>query len=237
MMRRGAVALLVALSACAPHHRVLERSDILAKLSARLGTVWHECVPLGWQPMPAGGSYYPGFTAHSLGSGWWLPPMWAVSIADSRRGKPDVNAVTTVLDELVQKGLLSRERLGNAYDYHLTFRAFPYFYTGDDYGDNVEGWPYLCYSTVHPTRVRWVQQVHPERVSGAMHQVYRAEFEWSAGTPADWADDRVIRSHSVVLAPVSTPAVAKFVNWDGEWQISGIYAPGTMLPALARVRW
>lgn len=36
-------------------------------------------------------------------------------------------------------------------------------------------------------------------------------------------------------APTTTPAIAKFVNWDAGWQVVKIYAPGTMLPAVARV--
>lgn len=235
LIRATVLAALLALTACAPVLTSRDRAVALAALTAQLAGMRHECVPLGWSPVVAGPTYYPGYTAHSLGADWWLPPQWAVSIANARLKNADVAGVAAVLNDLVSKKLLSRQPYRGGSAYYLTLRAFPYFYASDDYGDNAEGWPYLCYSTVRPTHVRWMQQPHTELVSGKPHPVYRVEFDWSASARADWADDEIIRSHSVILAPVSTPAVAKLVEWDGDWQVARVYAPGFMLPALSRV--
>lgn len=229
-----ALALLIAFCGCTPVRQTPDRSTVLAALTAQLSSLRHACVPLGWHPVPVASSYYRGYTAHLRGSGWWLPPMWAVSIADAQLGKPDVDDVASVLNDLVQKHLLSRKRVAGGSNYFLTFQAFDYFYGSDDYGDNAESWPYLCYSTIHPTRIRWVQKMHFETIGGKRRRVFHAEFDWAASAPAEWAGDAILRSHSVVLAPVASPAVAKFVDWDGDWEVAKIYAPGTMLPSVAR---
>jgi hypothetical protein len=121
--------------------------------------------------------------------------------------------------------MLIRRRTPLGFRYHLTPRAVPYYFASNDYGNNPDDVPYLCYSTMVPLRVTWNQPVHIERgADGSPVRVFRAGFEWRASPDASWAD-AMLRSHGVLLAPTQSPVVAKFVDWKGAWYIENIESP------------
>ncbi len=50
--------------------------------------------------------------------------------------------------------------MNNGIRYNLTERAFPYYFEGNDFGDNPDHLSYLCYSRLVPDRVVSSQAVH-----------------------------------------------------------------------------
>jgi hypothetical protein len=223
----GAAAVL---TACGPtNHRV-----IMKELRGQLARQYHACVPLGWNPVPASGSFYPGISVTVQEEGVWLPVMWLARIDARAAARPDVRAVARVLDELARIGMLSREAWPSGVRYRLTERALPYFFADDEHGNNPEALPYLCYSAIVPQRVVSNEDVHVENLHGAIDeaQVFRASFQWKPGPAAAWANDPVLRSHSVLLAPNADTLVAQFVKLGGSWRVLKVSAADSPLPIL-----
>lgn len=236
MVGRPAGALICAFlaatltSACSPtDHRV-----VLKELRQQLAQQYHECVPLGWNPVPASGTYYPGSSVVLQEQGVWLPAMWIARVPSQARTRPDVRAISEVLDELVRAKMLARTPVSGGFQYQLTERALPYFYQDNEFGNNTEAWPYLCYSKIVPQRVVSNEAVHVERLrgDGREAEVFRATFEWSTTPAAPWANDPVIRSHGVILAPLGNPLSAQFVKYGHDWEIARVYSSGQAAPRL-----
>lgn len=143
-----------------------------------------------------------------------------------------MRATAQVLDELARLDLVQKQRAPGGDVYRLTVRAIPYFYTDNQFGNNVTGASYLCYSSIVPQRVVWNDAIHVERVARDAHeaQVFRAAFEWSPSPAAAWAADPFIRSHSVILSPAPNLVVATLVKHDSEWQVERLHTGEPSLP-------
>lgn len=206
----------------------------LAALADAMQVEYHDCVPLGWQPVPVAGTYYPGFTASLATRAEFFDSVWRGRIERPQLKRPDVRSVFTVLNRLTAAGLLTRQPRANGFDYYLTQSAMPYYYSSSIYGDNREHFPYLCYTHIVPQRVLWSQRsAGHAHWTGPHAQWYRVAFTWRAGQAARWAGDPVLRSHSVVLPPVKCPTFAMMLYVNGEWDVTKIYDRTWGMPVLA----
>jgi len=50
--------------------------SLLHALADDLQFSYHECIPLGWQPVPVHGTYFPGYTASASNYAEWLDALW-----------------------------------------------------------------------------------------------------------------------------------------------------------------
>jgi len=223
------IAAVAALGACAPTNARV----ILKTVRTQLANQYHECVPLGWAPVPVAGTYYPGYSIEASDERAWLKALWIGVVRADALSRPDVRATYDVLDQLAQAGLVVKRRFPQGFFYHLTVRALPYYFDGNDFGNNPDHIPYLCYSRVVPDRVVWSQSVRAERAGGRTADVFRAAFHWHASEIAPWAASPLLRSHSVVLAPTQSPVVATFVQVQSSWLIETIVTAGRPVPRLA----
>lgn len=226
----NAVLVAVLAVACAPtDHRV-----ILGTLQNQLGHQYHECVPLGWNPVPASGTYYPGANVQLEESGVWLPSMWLAWVDKRSLRRADVRSTVVVLDELARIGMLAKESWPAGARYRLTPQATPYFFAESQRGTNPEAIPYLCYSSIVPQHVVWNRPLHTELVGFAQReaQVFQAEFEWTPSPVAAWANDPIVRAHGIILSPTRSPSIATFVQNDGDWYVSKL---GPSEPPLGRI--
>lgn len=207
---------------------------VLPKLQAQLAQQYHACVPLGWNPVPAAGTYYPGTNVVLQEQGVWLPAMWIARINARGLHRPDVRAIREVLDKLAQLNLLSREPRGNSVTYRLSESGLTYFFYDSRYRNNRVRIPYLCYATMIPDRVlrRSVPRLEQLRDRPGETLTFRADYTWHASPPAPWARDPFIRSHSVMLVPTQSPAVATFVKDGDDWRIERLAAAE---PGLGRI--
>jgi hypothetical protein len=187
---------------------------------------------LGWDPVPVfARAFYRGYSSEYIPEITWLPPRWLGSIQTGYLHQPEVRASFDVLNELVRIHMVQRTDVPGGFRYNLTMRALDYYWDDDPYRVNPGGEPYLCYSTIVPQRVLWSQPIHTEEDrNGRKVQVFRAAFQWSVSADADWANDALLRSHSVVLPPTQSPTIAKFVSVDGDWDIQNIYSRTQALP-------
>lgn len=219
-------ALLVALAAaCSPtDHRL-----VLRELRHELAAQPHECVPLGWTPVPVLASFYPGFSAQYQDERSWLLPLWLGSIHNSDLHNSQARTSFAVLNALVRVGMVRRITVPGGSHYQLTVAAMQYFYGQNDYGNNPDAIPYLCYSTIVPDNVVWSDRIQRD----GKRRVFHAAFTWHASAAAPWADDAFLRAHSVVLAPFSRTVVATFEDDGGEWSIIRLRQPDkSALPRL-----
>lgn len=236
-MKRAFTAAVIALalaSCAAPSDR--GRSALaFSALKKQLVDQYHECIPLGWAPVPVGASYYPGYTASIQSYHMWLDAIWAGIIRDSDLRDPQARQVQSVLDALVHEGLLTRTRAGTALHYYLKPGAVPYFFGSHSYGNNNDSLSYLCYSSIVPSRILWTDRAHIERYGPRRipRLTFHATFEWTPTPPAAWAQNPVLQSHSIVLPPTTTPTTARFERFGDTWYVVNIYSRGLMLPALA----
>ncbi len=200
---------------------------IMRALATQLSQQYHQCVPLGWAPQPVAGSYYPAYSAEYRQNGVWLRPYWLGMVPRSGLTHPKVRQAYGVLNALVRAGLLVRTSQSDGTYYRLTLRALPYYFDDNGFGDNPDHFPYLCYSRLLPTRVRWT------RPAGS-HAV-RVQFVWRPGPAAPWADDPFLRKHSVVLPPLGDPVVAVFSDHGGQWYVKTLLTRNAMLPRVTDV--
>jgi hypothetical protein len=206
---------------------------LLASLTQELRFTYHECVPLGWKPVPVRGTYYPGYTASAATYAEFLDAVWRGHVAAADLRSPDAAAVFAVLNHLRAAGLLTRNYRHHAYDFYLTPRAYPYYYGSSVFKDNHDSLPYLCYSTITPERILWKRAIAaPQSARGSGAQWYHVQFTWKPAAPAAWARDAFLRAHSVVLAPVASPTEARLYYENQNWYLANIYDRGWMLPAL-----
>lgn len=205
---------------------------LLASLADELRFTYHDCVPLGWEPVPVSGTYYPGYTASAQNYGMWLDALWRGRIGKRELSDPHARDVFAVLNRLTAEGLLARKNDSAGYRYFMTPRAIPYFYGSSVFRDNRDSLPYLCYSSIVPQRVDWLSRIAASRRERTPAQWYDVQFSWKPSAPPEWAADAFIRSHSVVLAPITSPTLAKVAYRNGQWQLANIYDRGWMLPAL-----
>jgi hypothetical protein len=230
---RSLVALLLAsfAAACAPN----DPRVVIRELRSELAQQYHECVPLGWNPVPVAGTYYPGTNVvlEEQGNGRvWLPALWIARIPNRLRARDaGVRAAAEVLDELARAGMIDRHADLPGSTYRLTPAAMPYFFSENAHGSNPPAFPYLCYSTIVPERVVATDPVHTMRLAGGLDaQVFHATFTWTASEPAAWARSPFMRAHSVVLGPSENPLTAELVRTDGSWHVVTVRGPTSQQP-------
>ena len=232
MKMAGAAVLAMLLSACASKPSIANRV-LFDHLSDRLKYQYHECVPLGWAPVKAGGTYYPGYTATLATYVEFLDAIWRGRVENGDLHKPDALAVYNVLNHLVEADMLVRTSRAAGFDYYLTWNSIPYFYASNSYNDNHGSLPYFCYSTIVPERILWVGPTLPTRNERIRRgHLFRVSFSWKPSAPASWADDGFLRSHSVILAPTHNPITAKLFYFDGQWWLLSMYDGTWMFPKL-----
>ncbi len=158
------------------------RSRDLARISERLDRQPHECIPLGWYPagQPSRG-YYPDYTADVARQTGPFQAGW-VAVIPPDEHRAQAADVKSVLDELARLGLLVRRTLPDGMHYNLTHEGWHYYYDRDDLGDNVEEWPFLCFSRLHTTSIAWSSAPVQERWSVSR----RVRFTWTSRIDAPW---------------------------------------------------
>jgi hypothetical protein len=214
----GTVLLAVAMSACSQSSRPALMNVVREQLDE-----FHDCIPLGWDPVPIEGSYIIGYSAEIEDAGW-IPPLWIGGIRTGDLRHPEGRAAFEVLEHLVRAGMAARTNTSYGFQYRLSQSAMPYFWGDDQYGNNPEHAPYLCYSRIVPQRVLWSGPVHLERGrDGSLRPVVRAAFDWKPEPEPAWVTaDAFLQSHSVVLAPPQSPTVVKFADLQGSWEIERV---------------
>lgn len=211
--------------------------DVMRLLRADLAQQYHACIPLGWSPVltNADGTYYPGRSVEVVEQGVWFPALWLARVRAAQRANPNVRTTVAVLDELVRIGMLQRSVGGGTSTYRLTLRAMPYFYANDEYGNNPSGQSYLCYSHIVPEHVT----AYGSLLAGLRAHdpaTFRATFSWEATSAPAWVrEDDVLRRHSVLLAPLTSPAIATIAEHDGDRYITELSVPGLNLPHVVDV--
>jgi hypothetical protein len=188
----------------------------LARLSERLDRQPHECIPLGWYPAgkPSRG-YYPDYNADVARHTGPFQAGWVAVIPpdDHRAQAADVKSV---LDELARIGLLRSRIFSDGTHYNLTHEGWHYYYDRDDLGDNVEEWPFLCFSRMHTTSIAWSGPPVQERWSVSR----RVRFTWSSQVDAPWITP-FLKAHAIALPPVSNPVVVEARQYAGrQWQLA-----------------
>ncbi|HEV2261944.1 MAG TPA: hypothetical protein VGR69_06645 [Candidatus Rubrimentiphilum sp.] len=211
--------IAMSLSACSPNRD----AAVLHLLRAQLGDQYRACVPLGWDPVPIATTFIPGFSAEYRPPVEWLPPFWLGAIQNDELRDPSARVAFDLLNHLAKQSLVEKHVTPFGFRYNLTMAGLAFYLESSQYGNNVDHLPYLCYSRIVPTKIVWAQPIR---------QTYRAGFQWSAGDGAPWANDPFLRSHSVILAPTKSPAIAKIVRFGGSWEVVRLYA-GSMLPQLS----
>jgi len=189
------------------------------------GTV-HDCVPLGWDPVRVDDKFfYIGYSAEIDETYWYIRPPWVAGFEEHATLGPQGRTARAVLGHLVEAGMVSERSVGGNTQYHLTASGFDRFFDDDNFGNNRLRNPYVCYSTIAPRSIIWKQPVHLEDDPfgrGAV-EVFRVAFTWTVSTDPSWTPDTFLRAHTVVLGPASSPAIAKFVRRDNEWDLENLY--------------
>jgi hypothetical protein len=196
------------------------KSPVLAALSDQAGAVFHQCVPLGWVVVPVARTYYPGSDFSVYQEGVIAQPYWLGRMSRRAMATRDGREVLAMLDRLSRAGLVARDSSrGAATTFWVTRAGAPFVDSADSYADNREAYPYLCFSKIVPTTI--VQQKalpdEPATAHSPERERFSVTFDWTASAPAAWANDPYIRSHSVILAPTTSPAVATLVKIGDEW--------------------
>ena len=223
---QGTIALLVLCLAAEicffearAHASQAERpQSVLARLSERLDRQPHECIPLGWYPagQPSRG-YYPDYNADVAEQTGVFQSEW-VAVLRRDALNPEAADVRSVLDELARVGLLERQTMPDGMHYTLTHEGLSYFYKRNDLGNNVEEWPFLCFSHMHTTSIAW----SGPSVREAWSESRRVRFTWTSRTDAPWVTP-FLKAHAVVLPPVSNAAYAKARRYiGGQWRLDGM---------------
>ncbi len=201
----------------ASQHVEMTQSE-LSRLSERLDRQPHECIPLGWYPAgrPSRG-YYPDYNADvaqrtgPFQSGWV-----AVMRPDVQHGQ--AADVKSVLDELARIGLVERRTLPDGMHYTLTHEGTHYLYERNDLGNNVEGWPFLCFSHLRTTSIAWSGPSIRDADGWSVSR--RVRYSWTSQPDAPWVTP-FLKAHAVELPPVSNPAQAEARRYVGrQWQLA-----------------
>lgn len=213
---------LFSLTACASSSQQI----LLNAVEEQFNGQFHKCVPLGWNPSPVDGSYVPIFSVEFRERDAWLPPLWLGFMPRRAIDTPNGRTAVEVLNALARSGLIEQRYINNAIRYNLTERAFPYYFEGNDFGDNPDHLSYLCYSRLIPDRVVSSQAVHQLTNGRNAADAVRVAFSWHASEDDAWANDPVIQSHSVVLAPTRSPAIIILASRHGELNVDRVkYEP------------
>ncbi|HEY0381832.1 MAG TPA: hypothetical protein VGC72_06510 [Candidatus Elarobacter sp.] len=196
-------------------------APVLRQFAAVIDERYHECVPLGWYPegRPHRG-YYPGYNADVQVRGVVFQGLWVAEVRQRMLDDPHAVAVKSVLDELSRTGLLARQPLPDGFRYNLTREGQQYYYDRNDLDDNVDGWPYLCFSRLHAKDVAWASRPAPRRGRHGSETTARIRFTWEPTADAQWTTP-FLKAHAVALNPPSSPAGATALRYDnGKWVLA-----------------
>ena len=152
-------------------------------------------MPLGWSPVAVAGTYYPGTSVTLYEEGVWLPAQWIGRVRARDLARRDVRTISGVLNELARAGMLVRDNARGGTRYHLTAAAAPFYYDENDYGNNPDHIPYLCYSTIVPQQVLSIDSARRGRLRYGSHdeEMFHATFAWTPSPIAVWANDAFLR--------------------------------------------
>jgi len=217
-----AVALNVILAVMRARTHVPETPPVLRQFASTIDAQNHECIPLGWFPdSRRWRGYFPGYNADVAARGVEFEALWVGVVPERTLDDPHAGAVKAVLDELTRLGLLTRTEIPGALRYNLTREGVRYYYERDDLGNNVEFWPYLCFSRLRAKDVAWASR--PSKSGTAYGDVTaRIRFTWEPAVDAPWATP-FVRAHAVEMNPTSSPAEATVRRpFDGEWRVTRI---------------
>jgi hypothetical protein len=190
----------------------------LEQFAARIDGSYHDCVPLGWYPQNLpGGAYYPVVNVDVAQPNGMFQSLWVGYVSRTAlRDDPRVTAVKAVLDELTSGGLLTRSEDERGARYVLTRYGRDFYYADSHLHENVEDWPYMCYSRLHVEKIAW-DRAHPD-VPGQYRSITkRTRVTWQADVSGAWATP-FLKAHSAQLTPAASPTdvvVRRYVN--GEW--------------------
>jgi hypothetical protein len=215
-----ALIVCASLCACGP----VSRWQTMRTLTAELEGEPHECLPLGWAPLPTGHGDYvirASVERDQFRKGAWLPAAWVGRIQNGQLTSSTIRAIASVLTRLQDKGLVIRSNSSDGASYYLSARGLQYYYDRDAYGNNPLHLPFLCYSALVPQRIVAIRSGYERQVA----------FTWRSST-AEWGNDRSIESHSVFFQPVQSPAIAKLVRRNGDWVIVSLSAATSGYPQL-----
>jgi hypothetical protein len=201
-------------SGCVP----ASKPTVFEALSERVSQQYHQCVPLGWAVVPTAGSFYPGTNFSLYETNVIAQAFWLGRVSRRAASRRDGREVLEILDRLVRAGMVDKETSPAFSRFSLTYKAIPYFYNDDHYGSNRGAFPYLCFSTVTPTRILKQNAIKHER-----ERTLDVRFAWVASASASWANDEYIQSHSVILSPTTSPATARLVEVDAVWRVREIH--------------
>jgi hypothetical protein len=221
---RFSVATLLAcvlLCSCSRH----SDRDVAAYALASTVATYHDCVPLGWNPVRVMASFYPGFSAEYLENGVWLHPFWLGEIDASDLRARDVRTTFNVLNAMVAAGLLDRTSRKGSYYYRVTLKGKNYYYDGNQVGENPDHLPYMCYSRLALDRI-----VAASRSGNEIHATFRVRID----RIAEWSDNPVLRSNRVELPPADSVEQAVLRRSNADWQVLSIRSASPMLPRFTR---
>jgi hypothetical protein len=154
---------------------------VLGALRSDLRFTYHQCVPLGWAPVPVSGTYYPGYTATAQNYAMWLDALWRGHIERNDLRTRQARSVYGTLNYLAAAGLLARKAGRSGFDYFLTPRAIPYYYGSSTFENNRDSLTYLCYSSIVPNRIDWMHRLDVPKTRRT-DTWYALEFSWSASS-------------------------------------------------------
>lgn len=180
---------------------------------------YHDCIPLGWyaKRLPSGESY-PTVNLDIVDNSTAFQALWVAIVPRGRIADPRVSAVKSVMDQLVDAGLLLRANDPRGERYNVTRYGQRFFYDDAEVSGNAEAWPYVCYTRLHVTRLAW----GPPRADGrgrAAPVVRNVHVWWSTQPVADWATP-ALRAHAIELRPHGNPAETSVCQYvDGEWSM------------------
>jgi hypothetical protein len=196
---------------------------VLEQFASTIDEQYHECVPLGWFPdSRPWRAYFPANTTNVAAKDGMYQGLWVAVLPSRTPSDPRAVRIKAVLDELTRVGLLVRSEIPEtpgSVRYNLTDDGRRYYYDNNHYGNNVEGWSYLCFSRLHATRVAWSSLPSKARKrNGGV--TARIRFTWKPSEDAAWATP-FIKAHAVELNPTSSPAEATVhQRFDGIWRLS-----------------
>ncbi len=199
------------------------RGPVLEQFAATINEQYHECVPLGWFPdSRPWRAYFPGYTANVAAKDGMYQGLWVAVLPSRTPSDPRAVRIKAVLDELTRLGLLVRNaipEIPNGVRYNLTDDGKRYYYDNNHFGNNVEGWSYICFSRLHAKHVAWSSR--PSKARGPYGPVTaRIRFTWEPSENAPWATP-FVKAHAVELNPTSSPAEAAVgQRFDGSWRLT-----------------
>jgi hypothetical protein len=199
---------------CAP----ASKPTLFQTLSERVSQQYHRCVPLGWTVVPTAGTFYPGTNFSIYETNVIAQAFWLGRVSRRAAGRRDGREVLEILERLARAGMVNEETSAEFTRFSLTYKAIPYFYNDDHYGSNRGAFPYLCFSRVTPTRILKQNAIAHER-----ERTLDVRFAWAPSATASWANDEYIQSHSVILAPTTSPATARLVQVEAVWRVREIH--------------